>query len=339
MKVKEFDFNLPEELIAQHPLKDRDHSRLMVLNRNDKTIEHKHFYDIIDYFNKGDILVLNNSKVIPARLYGIKEETHAKIEILLLKELDRKDVWEVLVKPFRRVKEGTIVKFSDELLLKVLKLKGAGICEVKLIYDGILIEILEKLGTMPLPPYIKERLKEQNRYQTIYAKDLGSAAAPTAGFHFTKELLAKIRKKGVEILEITLHVGLGTFRPVSVDDVLDHHMHFETYYITEEVAERLNKAKNQHKKIFAVGTTTVRTLESNFDGKFHSGVYETDIFIYPGYKFMTIDHLITNFHLPKSTLLMLVSAFYSKEEILRAYEVAIKNRYRFFSFGDSMLIY
>ena len=338
MKVSDYDFHLPQNLIAQTPLEARDHSKLMVLDRKTNTIKHQIFQDITSYFEKGDVLVINNSKVLPARLHGEKVDTNANIEILLLKEV-KKDIWEVLVKPQRRVKVGTIIKFSDEFSAEALELKGEGIALIKLNYDGILIEHLEKLGEMPLPPYIKEKLDDQSRYQTVYAKSLGSAAAPTAGFHFTPEIIDKLTKKGVEILEITLHVGLGTFRPVDVEVVEEHKMHSETYYIDSLTCNKLNSAIKNKKKITAVGTTTVRTLESNFDGEFHQGLFETNIFIYPGYKFRVVDHLITNFHLPKSTLLMLVSAFYQKEEIIKAYQEAIKHNYRFFSFGDSMLIY
>ena len=338
MKVSDYDYHLPQNLIAQTPLEARDHSKLMVLDRKTNTIKHQVFQDITSYFEKGDVLVINNSKVLPARLHGKKVDTNANIEILLLKEV-KKDIWEVLVKPQRRVKVRTIIKFSDEFSAEALELKGEGIALIKLNYDGILIEHLEKLGEMPLPPYIKEKLDDQSRYQTVYAKSLGSAAAPTAGFHFTPEIIDKLTKKGVEILEITLHVGLGTFRPVDVEVVEEHKMHSETYYIDSLTCNKLNSAIKNKKKITAVGTTTVRTLESNFDGEFHQGLFETNIFIYPGYKFRVVDHLITNFHLPKSTLLMLVSAFYQKEEIIKAYQEAIKHNYRFFSFGDSMLIY
>ena len=338
MNVKDYDYYLPEELIAQNPLEKRDTSKLMVLKRDENLLKHETFYDIVKYFNEGDVLVVNNSKVLPARLHGKKVDTNAHIEVLLLKETN-KDVWEILVKPQRRVKVGTTVSFNDKLTLEILELRGSGIATCKLIYDGILYEILEELGEMPLPPYIKKKLDNRDRYQTIYAKELGSAAAPTAGFHFTDEIIKKLLDKGVEILEVTLHVGLGTFRPVEVLKVEDHKMHSETYYIDKLTADKLNEAKKNGKKITAVGTTTVRTLESNFDNGFKPGIFETNIFIYPGYKFKVIDHLITNFHLPKSTLLMLVSAFYQKDKIIEAYQEAISKNYRFFSFGDAMLIY
>lgn len=338
MKVSDYDYKLPLSLIAQRPLDKRSESKLMVLNRSNKTISHRKFEDIVNYFGPNDVLVINNSKVLPARLQGIKEDTFAHIEILLLKEIE-KDIWEVLVKPQRRVKVGTIVKFSDELKIKITKVKDKGICQGQLIYQGILIEILERLGEMPLPPYIKEKITDNDRYQTVYAKELGSAAAPTAGFHFTDDLLNKLKLKGVTIIEITLHVGLGTFRPVDVEIVEEHEMHAETYYIDKESANLLNQALKEGKKITAVGTTSVRTLESNYNNGFTSGLFETNIFIYPGYQFQVVDHLITNFHLPKSSLVMLVSAFYNKDEILKSYQVAIDKNYRFFSFGDAMLIY
>ena len=340
MKLSEFDFNLPEELIAQRPLDKRDTSRLMVLNREKQTIEHKHFYDIIDYLQPGDILVRNNTKVIPARLFGIKEETNGHVEVLLLKDLGD-DTWECLVGNARIVKIDTVITFGEGLLkAKCIKIKDEGIRVFKMIYTGIFFEILDQLGTMPLPPYIKEKLNDQNRYQTVYAKIEGSAAAPTAGLHFTDEIIEKIKAKGIEILDVTLHVGLGTFRPVKVDDILDHHMHSEFYMIEPDVAKKLNQAKANGQRIIAVGTTSTRTLEANIKkyGKFTATHENTDIFIYPGYQYEAIDCLITNFHLPKSTLLMLISAFASKEFIFKAYEEAIDKKYRFFSFGDSMFI-
>lgn len=340
MKLSEFDFNLPEELIAQTPLDKRDTSRLMVLNRKLQTIEHKHFYDLIDYLKPGDILVRNNTKVIPARLFGIKEETNGHVEVLLLKDQGN-DNWECLVGNARIVKVDTIIKFGDGLLkARCIEIKDEGIRVFKMIYDGIFYEILDQLGTMPLPPYIKEKLNDQNRYQTVYAKIEGSAAAPTAGLHFTDEIITKIKDKGIEILDVTLHVGLGTFRPVKVDDILEHHMHSEYYMIEPDVARKLNAAKNNGQRIIAVGTTSTRTLEANMQkyGKFKATHENTDIFIYPGYKYKAIDCLITNFHLPKSTLLMLISAFSNKEFIFKAYQEAINEKYRFFSFGDSMLI-
>ena len=340
MKLSEFDFDLPEELIAQHPVKQRDTSRLMVVNRKNKTIEHKHFYDIIDYLQPGDVLVRNNTKVIPARLFGINEETQGHVEVLLLKEL-KKDTWECLCGNARIVKMNTVITFGDGLLkAKCIEIKEEGIRVFKMSYEGIFYEILDQLGTMPLPPYIKEKLEDQNRYQTVYAKIEGSAAAPTAGLHFTDEINQKIINKGVKILDICLHVGLGTFRPVKVDNVLEHHMHSEFYMINEETATLLNQAKKEGRRIIAVGTTSTRTLEANMQkyGEFKATSESTDIFIYPGYEFKAIDCLITNFHLPKSTLLMLISAFASKDLIFEAYHKAIEERYRFFSFGDSMLI-
>ena len=340
MKVEDFDYYLPEKLIAQTPLEKRDTSRLMVLDKTTGKIEHKHFYNIVDYLEEGDTLVLNDTKVLPARLIGEKEETKAVIEILLLKNISGDD-WECLVKPARRIKVGTIVTFgSGELKAKCIKEEPEGIRHFTLIYDGILMEILEHLGTMPLPPYIHEKLKDQSRYQTVYAKEIGSAAAPTAGLHFTKELLEQLTKKGVNIAYITLHVGLGTFRPVSVDKVEEHEMHSEYYQMTKETAELLKKTKENKKRIIAVGTTSTRTLETIMTkyNEFTECSGWTNIFIYPGYKFKAIDALITNFHLPKSTLVMLVSALAGRENILNAYKTAVQEKYRFFSFGDAMLI-
>ena len=340
MKVEDFDYELPEELIAQTPLEKRDASRLLVLNKETGEIEHKHFYDIIDYLEEGDTLVLNDSKVLPARLIGIKEETNAVIEILLLKNLE-KDNWECLVKPARRIKVGTIVSFGDgKLKAKCIKELEEGLRHFELIYDGILMEILDELGTMPLPPYIHEKLKDQSRYQTVYAKEVGSAAAPTAGLHFTKELLQKIEDKGINLAYVTLHVGLGTFRPVSVEKIEDHEMHKEFYMMSESVANLLNETKKKGKRIIAVGTTSTRTLETIASkyNEFRECSGWTDIFIYPGYKWKAIDCLITNFHLPKSTLVMLVSALAGREKILNAYKIAIEEKYRFFSFGDAMFI-
>lgn len=340
MKVEDFDYELPEELIAQHPLEKRDSSRLLVLDKETGAVEHKHFYDIIDYLEPGDTLVLNDSKVLPARLIGVKEETNAVIEILLLKNLE-KDNWECLVKPARRIKEGTIVSFGEgKLKAKCIKELEEGIRHFELLYDGILLEILEELGTMPLPPYIHEKLEDQSRYQTVYAKEVGSAAAPTAGLHFTKELLKRIEEKGVHLAYITLHVGLGTFRPVSVEKVEEHEMHKEFYSMSKEVANLLNETRKKGKRIIAVGTTSTRTLETigNKYEEFKECSGWTDIFIYPGYKWKAIDCLITNFHLPKSTLVMLVSALAGRENILNAYKIAIQERYRFFSFGDAMFI-
>ena len=339
MKTEDFDFNLPSKLIAQRPLERRDASRLLVLDKETGEVNHKNFTDIIDYLDSGDTLVLNDTKVIPARLIGSKEKTGAVIEVLMLKEI-KPNIWECLVRPAKRIKEGTIVNFGDKLKAKCLGVYDEGIRNFELIYDGILYEILDELGEMPLPPYIHEKIKDKDRYQTVYAKNLGSAAAPTAGLHFTNELLQKIKDKGANIAYITLHVGLGTFRPVSVSDIKKHKMHSEYYSMNDDVAKLLNETKRNKKKIISVGTTTTRTLETimNLYGEFKECHGFTDIFIYPGYKFKAIDSLITNFHLPKSTLMMLVSAFASRDNILKAYEEAIEKEYRFFSFGDSMFI-
>ena len=340
MKTDDFDYELPKELIAQTPLKNRSESKLLVMDRVTGALEHKHFYDIIDYLNKGDALVINDTKVIPARIIGVKEETGAVIELLLLKD-EVGDTWECLAKPQKRLKVGTIITFGNgELKAKVRETREEGITIVDLIYDGILMEILEHLGTMPLPPYIHEKLKDQDRYQTVYAKNYGSAAAPTAGLHFTTELLDKIKAKGIAIVHVTLHVGLGTFRPVNVEDVTKHVMHTEHYIVTKEAADKLNEIKANGGKIIAVGTTSVRTLETviSKNDKFVPSNDDTNIFIYPGFTFRAIDGLITNFHLPKSTLVMLVSAFSSKENIMNAYQEAINHNYRFFSFGDAMFI-
>ncbi len=339
MKTDDFDFNLPEKLIAQTPLDKRDSSRMLVLDKETGKIEHQHFSDIIDYLTPNDVLVLNDTKVIPARLYGVKEDTNAVIEILMLKDLGN-NIWQCLARPAKRVKIGTIIKFSDKLKAKCISIKEDGMREFELIYHGILYEILDELGEMPLPPYIHEKLKDKDRYQTVYAKNIGSAAAPTAGLHFTEELLDKIAKKGVEILYVTLHVGLGTFRPVNVEDVTKHKMHSEFYQMSKEVALKLNKAKEEGKRIISVGTTSTRTLETimGLYGKFKECSGDTEIFIYPGYEFKAIDALITNFHLPKSTLIMLVSALAGKDKIMKAYEEAVKEEYRFFSFGDCMFI-
>lgn len=340
MKTDDFNYYLPEELIAQTPLKKRDASKLMIVDKKTGDITHDVFHNIINYLDKDDILVLNDTKVMPARIIGEKDDTGAVIELLLLKNIT-KDNWEVLAKPAKRIKIGTIISFGDGLLkAKCIGIGDEGIREVQFIYDGIFYEILDKLGTMPLPPYIKEKLEDKDRYQTVYAKNIGSAAAPTAGLHFTKELLMKIQEKGIKICYITLHVGLGTFRPVNVEDVTAHKMHSEFYSMTKEVANILNDAKKNGKRIISVGTTSTRTLETIMSkyGCFKEVSGWTDIFIYPGYEFKAIDAQITNFHLPKSTLIMLVSAFASKEIILNAYSEAVKNKYRFFSFGDSMLI-
>ncbi len=336
--TSDYDYNLPEELIAQTPLKNRSESRLMVINRQKQSIEHKHFSDILDYLTENDVLVLNDTKVIPARLIGHKVDTNAVIEILLLKDLGD-NVWQTLARPQKRVKIGSIISFGEGLLkAECIEKEDMGICKFKLIYDGILVEILDKLGEMPLPPYIHEKLEDKNRYQTVYAKNPGSAAAPTAGLHFTPELLEKIKAKGIKLIYVTLHVGLGTFRPVDEEDLTNHVMHEEYYEISKEAADALNEAKAQGKRIVSVGTTTTRTLESAYDNGFKETCANTRIFIYPGYKFKAIDALITNFHLPKSTLIMLVSALAGREFILKAYNEAVKERYRFFSFGDAMFI-
>ena len=340
MKVEDFDYYLPEELIAQTPLAKRDSSRLLVLDKKTGEYEDKHFYDIVDYLEEGDTLVLNDTKVLPARLIGEKEETHAVIEVLLLKNIAGDD-WECLVKPARRIKVGTIVTFGNgKLKARCIKEMDEGIRHFTFEYSGIFLEVLEELGTMPLPPYIHEKLADQSRYQTVYAKEVGSAAAPTAGLHFTKELLAKIESKGVHVAYVTLHVGLGTFRPVSVDKIEEHKMHSEYYHMTGEVADLLNKTKKEGHRIVAVGTTSTRTLETIMTkyGKFQECSGWTDIFIYPGYTFKGISALITNFHLPKSTLVMLVSALATRENILNAYKHAVDEKYRFFSFGDAMFI-
>ena len=339
MKTDDFDFYLPEKLIAQTPLDKRDSSRMLVLDKETGKITHEHFNNIIDYLTENDVLVLNDTKVIPARLYGVKEDTGAVIEVLMLKDLGN-NKWECLTKPAKRVKIGTIINFSDKLKAKCIRIGEEGIREFELIYDGILYEILDELGEMPLPPYIHEKLNDKDRYQTVYAKNIGSAAAPTAGLHFTKDLLKRIEEKGVKILYVTLHVGLGTFRPVSVDDVTKHKMHSEFYQMTKEVADELNKAKQSGKRIISVGTTSTRTLETimGLYGEFKECCGNTEIFIYPGYDFKAIDALITNFHLPKSTLIMLVSALAGKENIMKAYNEAVEREYRFFSFGDSMFI-
>ena len=339
MKTSDFDFNLPQELIAQTPLKDRSSSRLLVLDKDTGSIEHKEFGDIRDYLGAGDVLVINDTKVIPARLMGVKEDTGAVIELLLLKDMGE-DIWECLSRPQKRLRVGTVIKFGDLLSASVIELESDGVTRVKLIYDGILMEILDKLGEMPLPPYIHEKLSDKDRYNTVYAKNIGSAAAPTAGLHFTLELLDDLKKKGVIVTNVTLHVGLGTFRPVEVLDINNHHMHSEYYEMSGETAEILNNAKALGKRIIAVGTTSTRTLESVISkyGKFIECSGNTDIFIYPGYEFKAIDCLITNFHLPKSTLVMLVSALAGRENILNAYHEAVINKYRFFSFGDAMFI-
>ena len=351
MKVSDFNYDLPEELIAQVPIKDRSSSRLMVLHRENETIEHKTFKDIIDYLKPGDCLVRNNTKVIPARLYGIKEETGIQVEFLLLNRIEGKkqnssdknqEFWEVMVRPGRRLKQGTKVSFGEGILqAEILETLEGGNRKVKFEYEGIFNEILDKIGLMPLPPYIHESLKEKDRYQTVYAKYEGSAAAPTAGLHFTDELLEQIKQKGVEIANVTLHVGIGTFRPVKIENIEEHHMHTEHFYIKQEDVDKINKAKQSGNRIIAIGTTSCRVLESVADettGLVRETESDTGIFIYPGYKFKCIDGLITNFHLPESTLIMLVSAFAGKEFVLKAYKEAVKEKYRFFSFGDAMFI-
>lgn len=340
MKVSDFNYNLPQELIAQVPIKNRDESRLMVLDKKNKTIEHKIFKDIINYLKPGDCLVRNNTKVIPARLYGIKEETGINVEFLLLNRIEG-DYWEVMVRPGRRLKEGTKVIFGNGILqAEILEIMNGGNRKVKFAYEGIFNEILDKIGLMPLPPYIHEKLKEKDRYQTVYAKYEGSAAAPTAGLHFTNELLEEIKQKGIDIANVTLHVGIGTFRPVKEENVEEHAMHTEHFYIKQEDVEKINKAKKEGHRIIAVGTTSCRVLESIADENGYVKPIEADtgIFIYPGYRFKCIDGLITNFHLPESTLIMLVSALAGKDYIMHAYEEAVKEKYRFFSFGDAMAI-
>nr|WP_294525469.1 tRNA preQ1(34) S-adenosylmethionine ribosyltransferase-isomerase QueA [uncultured Blautia sp.] len=340
MKTSDFYYDLPQELIAQDPLTDRSASRLMHLSIKDGSIQHRHFTDILDYLNPGDCLVINDTKVIPARLYGHKEETGALIEILLLKR-NENDVWECLVKPGKKARTGTRISFGDGLLKgEIVDVIEDGNRLIHFEYNGIFEEILDQLGEMPLPPYITHKLQDKNRYQTVYAKHEGSAAAPTAGLHFTKELLEKVKEKGVQIAHVTLHVGLGTFRPVKVDDVEQHHMHSEYYVVEEDQAKLINDTKKNGGRVIAVGTTSCRTLESatGEDGILKAGSGWTEIFIYPGYHFKMIDSLITNFHLPESTLMMLVSALAGKEKIMHAYEEAVKERYRFFSFGDAMFI-
>ena len=341
MDINLFDFYLPEELIAQKPSEQRDHSRLLAINKDTKTYEDKVFYDVIDYLRPGDVLVRNNTKVIPARLIGVKEVTGANVELLLLKQ-EKDDCWECLTKPAKSLKVGAKVNFGDgKLIGEILEEREEGLRLVKFHYQGIFLEVLDSLGKMPLPPYIKQQLCGNDRYQTVYAKYEGSAAAPTAGFHFTQELFEKIKAKGITVVDITLHIGLGTFRPVKVQDTDDHVMHSELYEISSEACDILNKAKEENRRIIAIGTTSVRTLEANYQefGKFVPCKKETNIFIKPGYEFKAVDCIITNFHLPKSTLIMLVSAFLGREFTLEVYKHAVDERYRFFSFGDSMIIY
>ncbi|MEA4873913.1 tRNA preQ1(34) S-adenosylmethionine ribosyltransferase-isomerase QueA [Anaerorhabdus sp.] len=339
MKTSEFDFDLPEHLIAQHPLSDRKQSRLLVVHKNTGELEHKHFYDIVNYLKPGDVLVRNNTRVIPARLFGTKEETGAHVELLLLKQ--EGDIWECLVGNAKVVKIGSIISFHDgELRAECIEIGDKGFRKMKMLYDGIFIEILERLGNVPLPPYIKEKLDDPERYQTVYAKVKGSAAAPTAGLHFTEELFKQLSDKGIIIKDVTLHVGLGTFRPMDTDTIEDHIMHSEMYWMDQDTADALNLAKKEGRRIITVGTTSTRTLEAIYKeyGCFKECHGETAIFIYPGYKWEAVDCIITNFHLPKSTLIMMISSFATKELIFKAYNEAIKEEYRFFSFGDSMLI-
>ena len=339
MKTSDFNYDLPKEFIAQTPTEPRDHAKLLVYNRSLKTIEHKHFYDLPDYLKKGDCLVINETRVLPARLFGERCDTGSFIEFLLLKRIDT-DTWEILARPGKKAKPGIKFKFGNELFAEVIDVLDDGNRIVKFSYDGIFEEILDRLGTMPLPPYITEKLEDKEIYQTVYSKETGSAAAPTAGLHFTPELLDKIKSMGVEIVPVLLHVGLGTFRPVQVDDVLNHKMHSEYYCVNVDAADKINACRKNGGRIISVGTTSCRTLESVTDnnGIVHSKSGDTDIFIYPGYKFNAVDCLITNFHLPESTLLMLVSALCSKEEIMNVYETAKENGYKFFSFGDAMII-
>ena len=337
--INTYDYDLDESLIAQTPIKERDHSKLLVVNKNNGNFKDEHFYNIIDYLHKGDVLVLNNTKVLPSRIIGYKIDTNAKIEVLLLKEIES-DIWEWLVRPQKRVKIGTRIHFEDDFECEVLEVLNDGITHVKFDYKGIFVEHLNSIGAMPLPPYIHEKLKDNDRYNTVYAKNIGSAAAPTAGLHFTNELLEKLKDKGIEILYVTLNVGLGTFRPVVENDITKHDMHKELYDISDDVANKLNKAKEENRRIICVGTTSLRTLEANIQkyGEFKSTIEETGIFIYPPYKFKSADALITNFHLPKSTLVMLVSAFSSVDIIMNAYKHAQDEKYKFFSFGDAMFL-
>lgn len=340
MKTSDFYYDLPKELIAQDPLEDRSSSRLLFMNKETGELSHEHFYQVIDHLTEKDCLVINDTKVIPARLYGVKEGTGAMVEILLLKRREN-NIWETLVKPGKKCRPGAVISFGDGLLTgTILDVVEEGNRLIQFSYEGIFEEILDQLGEMPLPPYITHKLKDKNRYQTVYARHEGSAAAPTAGLHFTKELLEKIQEKGVRIAHVTLHVGLGTFRPVKVDDVTQHHMHSEFYVVEEDQAKLINDTKAAGGRVICVGTTSCRTLESaaGEDGRLKAGSGWTDIFIYPGYQFKLMDGLITNFHLPESTLIMLVSAFAGKEKVFHAYEEAVKERYRFFSFGDAMMI-
>lgn len=338
MNKSDFYYDLPEELIAQTPAEPRDSSRLLVYDRTNDTIEHKHFYDLPDYLKMGDVLVINNTRVLPARIYGVKAVTGAKVEFLLHKRINLTD-WEVLVKPAKKASVGAEFIFSDKLRAEVIEYEGEGLRKVRFSFDGVFEDVLSEIGEMPIPPYIHEKLKEKERYQTVYAKENGSSAAPTAGLHFTPELLNKIRAMGVEVVEVLLHVGLGTFRPVKTENITDHKMHSEYYCVTEQAANAINFAKSEGRRVIAVGTTSVRVLESAFkNGKLQAESGETSIFIYPPYKYKAVDALVTNFHLPESTLIMLVSAFMGRENALRMYETAVKERYRFFSFGDACFI-
>lgn len=340
MKTSDFFYDLPPELIAQTPIEPRDHSRLMVLNRENDSINHNHFYDVIDYLNKGDLLVVNNSRVLPARLFGIRTDSGAVIELLLLDQKEN-NCWETLVKPGKKAREGVTISFGNgKLVGTIIEVQEDGNRIIKFQCEGNIYTILDEIGQMPLPPYITEKLQDKERYQTVYSKDIGSAAAPTAGLHFTTELLERLKAKGIDIAEVTLHVGLGTFRPVKVDDVTKHQMHSEHYSMSEETAQKIRETKKNGGRVFAVGTTSCRTLESiaTFEGEIKACHGDTNIFIYPGYEFKVLDGLITNFHLPESTLIMLVSAFYGYEKTLTAYAEAVKEKYRFFSFGDAMMI-
>lgn len=340
IKTSDFDYDLPHELIAQTPLSDRKTSRMMVVHMNRDQIEHKHFFDIVDYFHEGDVIVRNNTRVIPARLFGTKEETGAHVELLLLRQMED-DIWECLVGNAKTVKVGTVVSFHDgRLRAQCTEVGDKGLRKFKMIYDGIFNEILEQLGEVPLPPYIHEKLNDPERYQTVYSKVEGSVAAPTAGLHFTPEIFEKLRNKGVTIVDVTLHVGLGTFRPMDTEHVKEHDMHAEVCYMSKEAADTLNKAKEEGRRIFAIGTTSVRTLESvwNKYGRFEECSLETRLFIYPGYQYHTINGMLTNFHLPKSTLIMMICALAGYERVMNAYQIAVKEKYRFFSFGDCMLL-
>jgi len=341
LTTKDFDYDLPKEQIAQTPAQKRDCSRLLVVNKNENTTEDRHFHDIIEYLNPGDLLIMNDTRVLPARIFGYKENTGGKIELLLLKR--RSDqIWETMVKPGRKAQPGVRLTFGPNLKGEILEKIDGGLRTIRFEYEGVFEEILDEIGTLPLPPYIHEQLKEQERYQTVYAKNTGSSAAPTAGLHFTKDLIKQIKEKGVKVADVTLHVGIGTFRPVKADQLKDHHMHEETYRISQETVDLIKETKANGGRVIAVGTTSVRTLESvaqKFDGDLQASSGNTNIFIYPGYKWQVVDALITNFHLPESTLLMLVSAFYNREAVLKIYQEAIEKKYRFFSFGDAMFLY